>query len=207
MTGQVSEKVTCDGNPYCLVDTNAGLVFNPRHYGLEPIPISTACYRGFIGAYAIRDGQLFVDRLETSCGEPDQKTPWPARKALPVFNGRSPKYHYAEHPMCDGLYEDLQLVVRYTGQFLMSRNRDGSHSPRFAGYARAWDYDTSLLVTVVDGSVTSLCDVSDKIATFGARYLDEGQIGWDQRQNARRFLKRHFGPGFSIWPNGGESCN
>lgn len=207
MTAQVSETLTYDGNRYCLIDTNGGLMFDPRRYGLEPIPISTACYRGFVGEYAIRDGELMVDRLEISCGDPDPKIRWPATKPLPVFHGRSPKDHYEEYSVCDGLYEDLALAVRYTGRFLISRNRNGSHCARFAGYARAWDYDTSLLVTVADGSVTTVCDVSDKIATFASRYLDEGYLGWEQRQNARKFLKRHFGPGFSVYPNGGESCN
>lgn len=41
-------------------------------------------------------------------------------------------------------------------------------------------------------------DVSDKIATFIARYIEGDMVDGDQRRNARKFWDRQFEPGFSM---------
>lgn len=48
-------------------------LFDPKALGVEPVMISTACYRGYLCEYAVRDGRLVLHALSLGLDERDQK--------------------------------------------------------------------------------------------------------------------------------------
>ena len=202
MTAQATDAMVYDGNEYVVIDANRGLLFDPKAFGIDPISLSTACYRGFSCEYAIERGCLVLNQLEISSGDVDPVTRVLTLYPLPLLNGHAAQTGDLQHASFAGLYENLQLPLTYSGNILISRNADNAYPPRFRGCARAWEYDSNLLVTAMDGQVQKVLDVSDKIATFIARYIEGGiegdMIDGDQRRNARKFWDRQFGPGFSM---------
>lgn len=202
MTSQVSNTIGFQSNLYVVVDASNGYLFEPEALGFRPISLSTACYRGFICEYTIENDQLFLQNLEISTGVVDKKSRRPALDPLPELGHVKPNLDYSEVQDCAGRYENLRMPLAYSGSFLASRNKDNQYDYRMRGCARAWDYDTTILINTDSGKVASICDVSDKIRTFIQRYMNEDMVAWEQKQNARRFLDRHFGRGFSIYPGG-----
>lgn len=202
MTAQATDALVYDGHEYTLIDTNCGLLFDPKAFGIVPISLSTACYCGFVCAFAIERGILVLNQLEISSGDVDPVTRALTLFPLPALNGHAAQTNYRPHASFAGLYENLHLPLTYSGNLLISRNTDNVYSPRFRGRARAWEYDSSLLVTAINGQVQKVLDVSDKITTFINRYIEGGMEGdmvdGDQRRNARRFWDRQFGRGFSM---------
>lgn len=203
MTTQVPNTLEINGAPYLVIDASNGPLFEVTQHGFVPTRRSTACYRGFICKYTVANERLTLQDLEISHDRKDVVTgEW---EPLPEFHGVRARLDYGQdadrgYQDCDGLYEGLGFPLPYTGSVLVSRNSHGEYEPRFRGCVRAWDYDTSLLICVANGFVHEVRDCSTKIRTFIERYLTDDWA--DQRRNARRFLARQFGRGFSLYPSG-----
>ena len=53
-----------EGDQYPLVESKPGLGFHPEQFGIVTEKLHTACLRGFVCTFAIRDGGLFLESLE-----------------------------------------------------------------------------------------------------------------------------------------------
>jgi hypothetical protein len=49
---------------YDLAEFEGGPLFEPDAMGLEPAPISTACWRGFVATYSVTRNRLILKELE-----------------------------------------------------------------------------------------------------------------------------------------------
>ena len=67
------------GDEYLLVESKPGLGFHPEQFGIFTEKLHTACLRGFVGTFAIRDGGLFLDPLEVLA----QDGPYPEINGVP----------------------------------------------------------------------------------------------------------------------------
>ena len=67
------------GDEYLLVESKPGLGFHPEQFGIFTEKLHTACLRGFVGTFAIRDGGLFLDSLEVLA----QDGPYPEINGVP----------------------------------------------------------------------------------------------------------------------------
>ena len=61
---QSLNSVQDEGEEYLLVESKPGLGFHPEQFGIVTEQLHTACLRGFVCAFAIRDGGFFLDSLE-----------------------------------------------------------------------------------------------------------------------------------------------
>ena len=63
MTAQIGDIYRYGKKKYQIVAISAGMPFNPKHYGLEPHPSSTACYRGYWCEYSVDDEKLVLKNM------------------------------------------------------------------------------------------------------------------------------------------------
>ena len=99
MSMQSLHSIHYEGDQYPLVESKPGLGFHPEQFGIVTEQLHTACLRGFVCAFAIRDGGFFLDSLEVLAkdgrypeinGAPPACRGGPLRPALYFGLGRVP---------------------------------------------------------------------------------------------------------------------
>jgi hypothetical protein len=63
MTAQIPDFLTVDELRYEIAGAVGTGLFHPKHVGIEPVMLATACYRGFICEYECRAGHLVLSAL------------------------------------------------------------------------------------------------------------------------------------------------
>jgi hypothetical protein len=58
MTGQIADTVVYDGEGHVVTGVSGGGLFELEAYRMAPDRVSTACWRGYVCSYAIRDDRL-----------------------------------------------------------------------------------------------------------------------------------------------------
>lgn len=51
MTAQMPDQFTYEDEEYSIIGVKGNNLFNPSDFNLEPITVSTACYRGYVVAF------------------------------------------------------------------------------------------------------------------------------------------------------------
>jgi len=104
MTAQISDIIFYSNNQYSIVALEKELPFHPKNYGLEPQPVSTACYRGYYCEYSLIENQLVLSKLNIGLKEDK-----------PAINGIQPQK--GKHFETSGFWEynDLNIPIDYSG--------------------------------------------------------------------------------------------
>ena len=100
-----------EGEQYPLVESKPGLGFHPEQFGIVTEKLHTACLRGFVCTFAIRDGGLFLESLEVLAKD----------GRYPEINGVPPACRGG--PLRPALYFGLGRVP-YTSTFRFGNDRD-----------------------------------------------------------------------------------
>ncbi|HNR38502.1 MAG TPA: hypothetical protein PKN61_05650 [Acidobacteriota bacterium] len=112
MTAQVPDTLQYDDHSYSIAAIERDWPFHPDALGLregQPAAACTACWRGHVGHYAVRDGRLYLVRLGLLAG-PNPPSAW---------DGIPP----GDKPDSMGLweYQDLFHPVPYSGGVVIAR--------------------------------------------------------------------------------------
>jgi hypothetical protein len=94
MTAQISDTFRFRDKPRALAGINGSGLFDPAQHGIQPVMISTACWRGYYSAYEVADSALFLTEIHLGLGEGD--TAAAARGEGPKLFGKVPR-RYTEH--------------------------------------------------------------------------------------------------------------
>lgn len=119
MTAQASDQLMFDGERYALVAFSAGAPFDPTQHGFRPAPASTACWRGYLCHYAVRDARLLLDELSIN-HRPDED-PTSEAGLPPALNGvvamKSDRSHIGAW-----VYRNIALPIAYDGRLVIGRD-------------------------------------------------------------------------------------
>lgn len=168
MTGQVSDRVLVDGEPWSLTGTTGTGLFDPTLHGLRPMPLHTGCWRGYICTYEVTATDLRLRKLElgrlpgpdhdplagpfpTTAGGP---TPFPAVLGVDPVD--------PDPPRGPATYE-MDVVVDFTGKLLLGADFLREHYVHM-GFQPAWRFSRVLEVEVDRGIVVARRDRSAEIA-------------------------------------------
>lgn len=180
MTAQISDSVRYRGKKYSIAGRNGGDLFDPADHGLKPVGRCTACWRGFVSAYAVDDGRLLLDTLSIYLNEP----------APPLF-GVPPRPDQGKFRRFDAIYEGLAHRVPYTGGLLLAA-RFIEELYVHMGFHPAWKYREVHELVFRDGALVQESDRSTQMAEFrgelGDRPLEPG-IGSNLADITRRIGK------------------
>src|SRR4051812_48640333 len=129
MTAQINDVVKYAGEDWKLAGANGGRLFDPKAFGLQPREASSACWRGFICHYELRDDQLFLEEVQMALSS----TP-------PPLLGREPEISIQKIGF-NAAYRDLGAHVAFSGGLLLARDFIREHYVHM-GFHPAWKYAT-----------------------------------------------------------------
>ncbi|MEL7509817.1 MAG: hypothetical protein AAFN42_21000 [Cyanobacteria bacterium J06554_1] len=160
MTAQMSDHFRYQDVDYSIIVSRPRRLFSPTIFGLEPVMLHTACYRGFVVHYALNNRQLMVEKFLVGLTEKDGEQSVP--KVGPPINGISPTTE-SQKPSHQNWYNDFNYPFKYTGGILLGNDfmRDlyvhgGTHP--------VWKYKTVIELSFNDGILLQAFDRSQQIA-------------------------------------------
>lgn len=75
MTAQIGDSIRYAGNHYGLVgvspDNSADELFDPERFGIRTFSDCTACWRGYVATYGLRENQLVLEELGINVRDPE----------------------------------------------------------------------------------------------------------------------------------------
>lgn len=134
MTAQITDTFMIDGEEFELIGFDGDELLDPTEYGLEPVMIHTACYRGFYCVYEVAAEKLILRRLTVRCDT-----------GYPTIDGVEP----IVEAYC-AVYSDLSIPARFTGRLRLAR---GFHEECYVhmGFQDASGFDTVIDLRFDDG--------------------------------------------------------
>ena len=107
MTAQIPDSFLFKGEEYCLAGLVGDELFSPDQYGMEPMTINTACWRGFYAAYEITDTGIYLRELTMREKGGNYKS----------INGVEPDIQDYE-----ATYRDVNLPIPFTGTIRLAKD-------------------------------------------------------------------------------------
>lgn len=148
MTAQISDKFFFQGEKYSLIGISHDGLASPEQYGMEPIKFSTACYRGFYATYELTGESLFLREL-----------------TLKVKKGNCYSIGGIEPDRGDygtTTYTGLSEIIPFTGVIRLAKGLiDGYYIDM--GYQKATAFETVLDITINDGRLVKINDLSQEM--------------------------------------------
>jgi hypothetical protein len=134
MTAQINDTVFHRKIGYTLAAISGSGLFKPQSVGIEPVSMSTACWRGYYVEYAVEDERLFLTQVALGLSKADELRA--KAGGGPTLFGIHPRYISQR---CEWVYEGVHEPVPFTGGFLLG---DGFIRELYVhmGFHPAWKY-------------------------------------------------------------------
>jgi len=160
MTAQMHDRAIFQGKEFDLVGVNGLELFNPEKFEIKTAGISSACWRGFLCQYTIRENALTLDNLQVSSGHLGRTKFSP--KKCPVINNISPFYTEDRGSPFNNMYENLNLKMEFTGGILIADSFIYKLGVNM-GFHPAWKYRLIYELTFDNGQTINIQDISKKM--------------------------------------------
>ena len=148
MTRQISDLFVIDGEEYESLGIADSLV-NPIKFGITPVMLHTACYRGFVCRFSL-DGSVRLTRLEVRS----------RAGTYPAIDGVLP---HIDPGSKVAKYDGLALEVLYSGHLHLAKDAIPERYVHM-GYAHLTEYRKVVKVSCELGVVKEITDVSAEVA-------------------------------------------
>lgn len=166
MTAQIPDRFTYNKKQYSLAGINGTGLFNPSEHGMKLKSPHTACWRGFVAYYQIKDDFLKMRALTVWADEIDE---------LPLLVYGAPLKIRVGEVICpiegsfDGVYGHCPEVVSFTGGILLA---DGFIHELYEhmGFHPAWKYREVHEIIFERGVVLKKHDRSAKFQEYRERH-------------------------------------
>lgn len=148
MTAQITDVFHFNGKNYSLIGKTKGELASPQQFGMNPVRIHTACYRGFYAEYELTQEALYLRKL--TLRERDERY-------IPIG-----KIHPERDDDYQAVYRGLSEITPFTGKIRLA---NGFIEDLFIhmGYQKATAYKTILDLSLQDGKIVELIDRSMEI--------------------------------------------
>jgi len=161
MTAQIPDTFLLDDQEYSIVGVNGGELFKTQDFGLNPFSPMTACWRGYICQYRLRDNRLVLNKLKIylktygSSGSVDLQGP--------VINNVQPSFRPPpKYEDFNNFYDELNLEIKFTGGILIGQ---GFIQKLYVhmGFHPAWKYQTVFELIFANGVASEVQNVSQQV--------------------------------------------
>ena len=195
MTAQIGDSIRYAGEYYDLVGVSPATprdpLFDPERFGISTYSGCTACRRGYIASYGLRENRLVLEDLKINVRDPEweeelkrltelkeirrylpphRRGPKPQRKPMklgpcgPAIHGLRPvppAYPMTPFAFSDN-YHDIGLPLPFTGGLLLG---DGFIHKLYEhmGFHPAWKYERVIELIFADGVLTVAHDRSSEM--------------------------------------------
>lgn len=165
MTAQVPDRFTYNQKQYSLAGVNGTGLFSPSDHGMKLTSPHTACWRGFVAHYDVREKALRMESLAVWSDEAE---------TLPLLMYGAPlrlREGEVEDPLegsYSGAYENCPEPVPFTGGILLA---DGFISELYEhmGYHPAWKFQEVHELVFEEGRLVKASDRSAQAQEYRER--------------------------------------
>ncbi len=205
MTAQISDSVIYRCTPYSIAGIKGSGLFDPSQQGIEPIAISTACWRGYHCVYEVADDTLLLTELHIGLSEKDRALA--ERGEGPMLFSKVPRRYTIrghsknlrtgkvktswESP--DFLFNGLQAVIRFSGGLLLG---DGFIREMYVhmGFHPAYKFRKVHQLIFENGRLVKEADRSTEMAEFRRMIADRPfrPSDPDNREEIERWVRQCF---------------
>lgn len=169
MTAQVQDSFHYLGEQYVLAAFSEGEPFSPLEAGYRPVMASTACWRGYVCGYEVKDRQLGLRELwiNHQAGEAAVTR----RLQPPDLNGVSA---VRDEESFFGVwhFREVGLQLTYTGGLMIARDFIRGLYVHM-GFHPAWKYQHVHELVFEQGRLVEAHDASTEVAKLRIRMQDE----------------------------------
>jgi len=151
MTYQAADQLVYEGDEYELLYDSSGKLPMIAQLGMEPVPMSTACWKGYIADYLIRYDVLYLTSLIIS----DKNGHYPDIGNVKAINHR---------------YSGLLELIAIDGHIVIGK--DDPPNWGMNDIRMAHDYQTSMKLKLFHGIVQSVEDISAQVAAIRAELYE-----------------------------------
>ena len=171
MTAQFSDLVFFNDQEFSLTDINGDELFHPMKYDLVPSSTCTACWKGFVASYGIKEDQLVLKNLDINIEEVEKKYFWSSN--IPELNGMKPSKDDSLYDMFDYHFQDVKLPLSFTGWMLIGK---GFIQELYVhmGIHPAWKYKDVFKLDFEKGKLLASHDVSVAMREYRKTMQNEG---------------------------------
>lgn len=156
MTAQFPDTIVVGRRRLSIAGVQGEGLFDPHSLGLHPVASCTACWRGYVCHYTVKDAQLVLAELDLSLYDEDG----------PPISGVEPTR--PRDGLFDHVYKKLDLAVAFTGGLLAGQGFIRELYVHM-GFHPAWKYRTVLELVFDGGRLTEQHNVSRKMQDIRAR--------------------------------------
>jgi len=162
MTAQIADSVLYAASDWALAGINGEPLFDPNAFGFKLRSAHTACWRGYVCTYSIRDDALLLETLTVATDG-----------APPVLFGRPPRPEEKSLGFT-ACYEAVAHPVPFTGGLLLAR---GFLRELYVhmGFHPAWKYRHVVELELEGGQVKQAWDCTEAMAQVRARLAGKDQ--------------------------------
>jgi hypothetical protein len=168
MTAQIHDSFIFKDQEYSIVGVNGQGLFDPVQYGLNPLGLCSACWRGYLCQYSLKENLLHLNWLRINIGSSNSNNS--DVKEWPVINGVHPTKPPEDYPIFDSIYQNLNLPIKFSGGILLG---NGFISELYVhmGFHPAWKFQTVHELIFKKGTVQEIREVSQRVAEIRKKML------------------------------------
>jgi hypothetical protein len=178
MTAQIHDHIYYRGDEYAIVGIKGSGLPSPLDFGIIPVMMSTACYRGYFAGYTCTGDMLFLTSLTVRART---NTYPPVDDVHPVIGGA----------FNAGQYQGLYLPVRFTGGLLIARDFIQSMYIHM-GFQKAPAYQTVIELWFENGNLRSAMDYSEKMALIRETLMQPANAAGARVEDVGQWIERMF---------------
>jgi hypothetical protein len=146
MTAQIADSMLLDGTLYSIIGLRGGELPSPEDYGLQPVMIHTACWRGWYATYAVEDDWLVLSMLTVNDRDGN----------YPPLDGIMPEHRSSGG---EAFYEGLHIRTAFTGRMLLGADFIQRYYVHM-GFQDPWGFEKLAGLHVEAGRVVRVVDRS-----------------------------------------------
>ncbi|HUR45352.1 MAG TPA: hypothetical protein VMZ27_05675 [Candidatus Saccharimonadales bacterium] len=198
MTAQINDEVFYRKTSYSIAGISGSGLFEPQSHAIEPVSMSSACWRGYHVEYAIEAKQLFLTRVTLGLSKKDELRAKAGHG--PALFDVKPRY---DEQGWGCVYAPLRVPILFSGGLLLG-NRFIDQLYVHMGFHPAWKYRQVHEVLFERGQLTGELDRSSKMEELrlhlSAQPLQPGPQ--DSIAQMRDWIAKCFSLDYTHNPNG-----
>jgi hypothetical protein len=179
MTAQISDIYKYDKEEYDIVAMTDPIGFDPHDYGIRTDAPHTACWRGYVCEYDIREDGLVLDNLDVFNFDDE----------YPSLNGI--EVEPAKHMGGFRTYKNLNMYIPYTGRLLLGRDFLRNYYIHM-GFQRPYAYKTLIEFVFENGKVCEINDQSKAAESIREKIEKNPEILEEERLMIPQFVEDSF---------------
>lgn len=165
MTAQHPDRAFYQGEEYSIIGASGEGLVVPQQFGMNPVALTTACWRGFVCTYRVHE-RLVLQELEVHTDTED----------APEINGVAPRVAVPYT-----VYENLNLPLEFCGKLRLA---SGFIEELYVhmGFQKASAFETVIDMTFDSGRLTEVHDRSAEVEAIRGQFRE----GYDDMEIIRR---------------------